>query len=109
MSQMEILSYVNARKNPLMKEIADFLNITPPSATALIDNLAKEKLLCRIYSKQDRRMVRLVITPKGRQTLERGLKKMKTGMKTTLSKLNKQEINNLIKIHEKLAKVLQKK
>jgi DNA-binding MarR family transcriptional regulator len=109
LSQIEILRYVAENKQPLMKDVADFLNITPPSATALIDSLVSQKYLKRIPDKNDRRIIRLAETLKGEKTLKQGMAIMKKGMKEIFSKLSKNEINNLIAIHGKLAKILQKK
>jgi DNA-binding MarR family transcriptional regulator len=109
MSQLEILRYVAEKKNPLMKEVAEHLKIMPPSATVLIDGLAKSGKIRRIADEQDRRLVRLAITNKGRLCLKKGLQKMKSEMQKVFTKLTKKEINNLITIYDKLAKILQKK
>lgn len=109
LSQIEILRYVVENKQPLMKDVADYLNITPPSATALIDSLVSQGYLKRIPDKNDRRIVKLAETSKGKKTLDDGMRMMKKGMKETFSKLSKKEINSLIAIHGKLAKILQTK
>jgi DNA-binding MarR family transcriptional regulator len=109
LSQIEILRYVSENKQPLMKDVADYLNITPPSATALIDSLVSQGYLKRIPDKKDRRIVKLTETLKGKKTLDDGMKVMKKGMKETFSKLSEKEINTLITIHSKLAKILQNK
>jgi DNA-binding MarR family transcriptional regulator len=106
MSQLEILSYVSDAKRPVMKDIADFLKITPPSATALIDNLVRSGQLRRTPDKHDRRIIRLSITAKGRQKLKKDFQRVKNNMKKVFSELNKREINNLINTYKKLANVL---
>jgi DNA-binding MarR family transcriptional regulator len=109
MVQLEILRFVVEKKRPVMKDIADYLKITPPSATFLIENLVKAGKLRRVADKKDRRVIRLVITGKGRRTLSEGFKKIKERVKDVFGKLNKEEINNLIKIHRKIAIILQNK
>ncbi len=109
MSQLEILRYVAEKKNPLMKEVAEHLKITPPSATVLIDGLANSGKIRRIADKRDRRTVRLTITNKGRLSLKKGLQKMKFEMQKVFTQLSKKEINDLITIYDKLALILQKK
>lgn len=107
--QLETLRYVAEKDNPPMKDIADYLCITPPSATSLINNLVKMKQLERIYDKDDRRLIRLAIAAKGRKTLEVGFKKITKRMQRVLSKLNEKERSDLIKILEKLSRVYNNK
>ena len=106
--QLETLRYVAEKGDPSMKNVADYLYITPPSATSLINSLVKTKQLERIHDKDDRRLVRLVITPKGKTALASGFKKITTRMRRLLSNLDAKEKDNLFKILEKLARANQK-
>jgi len=103
--RLEALRYIAEKKNPLMKEIADYFCITPPSATSLINPLVKSGMLERIYDKNDRRAIRLSITLKGRKELKKGFDKINNNMKKILNQLNINEQRNLIKILEKLSKI----
>ena len=106
--QLETLRYVVEKDNPSMKDIADYLCITPPSATSLINSLVKTKQLERIHDKDDRRFVRLVVTSKGKAALASGFKKITTRMRRVLSNLNAKERSDLFKILEKLSRAYQK-
>ncbi|RKY72244.1 MAG: hypothetical protein DRP97_00920 [Candidatus Latescibacterota bacterium] len=88
-----------------MKEVADYFCITPPSATSLINPLVKSEMLKRVYDKNDRRIVRLSITSKGRKELKRGFNKLNNNMKKILMQLNINEQKNIIRILEKLSKI----
>ncbi len=107
--QLGTLRYVAEKNNPPMKDVADHLCITPPSATSLINNLTKMKQLERIYDKDDRRLIRLAITAKGRKTLEDGFKKITIRMQRVLSKLSEKERSDFIKILEKLSRAYSNK
>ncbi|MCD6085676.1 winged helix-turn-helix transcriptional regulator [bacterium] len=102
--RFEVLRYITEKKNPLMKEVADYFCITPPSVTSLIDSLVKSGVVKRIYDKNDRRAIRLFITLKGKKELEKGINKINNNMKKVLKQLNAKELKNLIKILEKLSK-----
>ncbi len=104
--QLETLAYIKEEK-PVMKEVADFLCITPPSATSLINKLVKAGMLERFFDKDDRRIVRLAITDKGEKMLCQEFSKVAHHIKKILIKLNNQEKKNLIKILEKLQKIYQ--
>ena len=106
--QLETLRYVAEKDNPSMKDVSDYLSITPPSATSLINSLVEARQLERVHDKDDRRFVRLVITPKGKTVLASGFKKITTRMRRVLSNLNAKERSDLFKILEKLARAYQK-
>ena len=106
--QLETLRYVDEKENPSMREIADYLCITAPSATSLINTLVKSKRLLRIHGKADRRLVRLAITPKGKEALVIGFKKIRKRMQTILSNLDEKEKADLIMILGKLSQAYSK-
>jgi len=102
--QFITLRYIREKK-PLMKGVAGFLAITPPSATSLINTLAGTGLIDRQTDKSDRRIVRIAITKKGEQSLEKWQKKIANNMRKRLEKLNKSEQDNLAKILTKLTTI----
>ncbi|HEX7586508.1 MAG TPA: MarR family transcriptional regulator [Patescibacteria group bacterium] len=99
---LETLRYIK-EKQPLMKEVADYLCVTPPSATALINNLVEQNLVERVADKEDRRIVRLDITQHGKKELKDGIDELAGRMKKILSFLDDKEKENLIKILEKIS------
>jgi len=106
--RLETLRYVAEKDNPSMKDVADYLCVTPPSATSLINSLVEAGQIERIYDKDDRRFVRLAVTQKGKTALASGFKKITTRMRRLLSNLNAKERSDLFKILEKFARAYQK-
>lgn len=106
--RLEALRYVSERKNPSMKDISDYLCITPPSATSLVNGLVKAKHLERLYDKDDRRIVRLAITQSGKKKLEAGFRDITKRMEKILSNLEEKERRDLIRILQKLHRVYNK-
>jgi len=102
--QLKILSMLATHRSLTMKEIADLLYITPPSATALVNHLVKDKTAERIIDKKDRRLVRLKITPKGKRFLKKQRKEAAKRMNKILSNLNNKEKGELKKILNKIIK-----
>ena len=100
--QLQTLKFVQEHKSPLMKDVSEYLCVAPPSATALIGHLAKAEYLTRISDKNDRRIVRLEITNKGKQELKKSYQLMAKHLKEVLAVLNKKETENFITILEKL-------
>ncbi|NCQ16056.1 winged helix-turn-helix transcriptional regulator [Candidatus Falkowbacteria bacterium] len=105
--RLETLRYVTEKDNPSMKDIADYLCVAPPSATSLINSLVEARQIERSYDKNDRRFVRLVVTPKGKTALASGFKKITTKMRRALSNLNAKERSNLFKILENISRSYQ--
>jgi DNA-binding MarR family transcriptional regulator len=95
------LSFVREHK-PLMKEIADFLGVAPPSATSLVNTLAKSELIYREADKNDRRNVKIMISKKGEKFLEAHKSVMAEKMRTNLKRLLPAEQEQLEKILEKI-------
>lgn len=71
--EFEALRYIKEANHPLMRDIAKAFHMTPPATTLLIDGLVKRSLLERLVNPLDRRSVRIGLTRKGKQTLERGM------------------------------------
>ena len=67
----ETLRFVGEEKNPTMREVADFLAVSAPTATDIITSLVRDKCLARESDPKDRRKVRLVLTGGGRRSLAR--------------------------------------
>src|SRR6266567_682566 len=91
--------------SPLMKDIATFLGIAPPSATSLINNLAKSELVKRSEDKIDRRIVRIEITKEGEKYLHSHKRKTTDHMRKNLEKLTHIEQEQLRRILEKISKI----
>ena len=106
--RLETLRYVADHKNPTMREIALYLCITPPSTTSLIDDLVKSKMLERVFDKNDRRIVRLSVTEKGRETIRKGFGQIAKRFKKVLLKLSADDRENLVMILEKLSQAYSK-
>lgn len=101
---IKVLEYIAREKSPSMTDIADHLRITSPGATMIADKLIELKELDRKADPTDRRIVRLVITEKGRQVLEHGMKCMKKLISVRLASLSKTEQKQFAEILTKLIK-----
>ena len=103
MIKLKTLDYIRETGNPLMKDVAAHLCITPPSATTLVDTLVRAKLLARSPDRVDRRLIRLTLTPRGGKVLLRGQEEVRAHMARLLEHLTPQEKKSLVAILEKIA------
>lgn len=100
--QMETLRFVIDHHKANMRQLADYLNIRPPSATSLINDLEKGGLISRIYDKKDRRSVKLAVTDEGKAAVGAAMAKMIKKMSERLKNLDEEEQDSLIKILKKI-------
>jgi len=101
--QLQALSFILRQKNPTMKDVAKYLNITPPSTTFLINNLIKFNLVKRVYDKNDKRIIRLNISNKGKKELQAGFAKSRKHLHKKLSLLSTKERQDFISILKKVS------
>ncbi len=100
--RLEALSFIETQKDPTMKDIASYFSIAPPTATSLVNGLVAEKYLMRITDKSDRRIVRIIITVKGRLVLREGHKRKLEKIERKFAPLNGKEREELARILEKI-------
>jgi DNA-binding MarR family transcriptional regulator len=104
MLHFKIMSFVGERGPTTMKDVAVFLGVTAPSATVLINRLAKSGELVRVKSSGDRRSVSVKLTPLGRRIVERDRKALVGRMSSILSCISADEAKQLSAILKNLLK-----
>jgi MarR family 2-MHQ and catechol resistance regulon transcriptional repressor len=101
-AEVEVLKFLHNKKNITMKAIADYLYIKPSSATPVVDKLSESGNIKRVENKDDRRVVYIELTLKGKKTLEKKYKTIHKTIDKIFGKLNEKDKKILIKIFEKI-------
>jgi DNA-binding MarR family transcriptional regulator len=83
--------------NPSLSGLGKMLNVSKSQMTLKMDKLAQAGYTERIPDKEDRRIIRIVLTPEGKSFIENSRKTVKEGMKQLLSPLSVEEIEELKK------------
>lgn len=96
--QLEALWFISQSGEPLMRDVASYLKVKAPSATALIEELAKSGQLVRAANPKDRREVRVRLTPKGGKTLDALIARKSRAIEDILSVISKRERDEFIKL-----------
>ncbi|MBI1876757.1 MAG: MarR family transcriptional regulator [Chloroflexi bacterium] len=68
--QFRTLAYLNYYQGASLSDAAEFIGLTPPSMSKLIDGLVARQLVAREISPDDRRRVTLALTSAGRAALQ---------------------------------------
>jgi DNA-binding MarR family transcriptional regulator len=97
-SQIDTLVYIAEKVNPTMKEIADHLKITPPSATSIIEIMRKKKFITRVVNNKNRRTIRVALTPKAWAFFKSFRERKFTTLTKMFSRLHGTEQKQLIRI-----------
>ena len=100
-SHFEILIYLHEKGPVTMKSIASLLNITPPSASSLVDKLVSKKLVTRVSLDNDRRTVHVKLGEEAHQLFAKIHKKKMIWFGKMLNKLDKKEKEDLVRILNK--------
>lgn len=101
----ETLRFIAEIEDPTMREIADHLRITAPSATSLMRKLARLGWIKRSASGSDKRVVRISLTKAGQRELARYRKQAERTMQKVFSKLPERELSNLVQALRRLRDV----
>ena len=99
---VKALDFIAGTPEPSMGDVAGFLKITSPGATMVVDKLVENAEIGRHADPNDRRVVRLGITTKGKATLEAGMKIIERKIAKRISSLSKTEEKQLAAIMKKL-------
>lgn len=100
--QAETLFFIANKQRSQMKDIAEHLYITPPSATSMINKLEKSNLIKRTTDPKDRRSVYIELTSTGKKFIKKFNKEIESHLTKILSPLNEEDKKTLINIHSKL-------
>ena len=89
-----------------MSELAKTLMMTKPQLTHVVDLLVSLGIVERRQDENDRRVINLALTEKGRVLLEEGKKKIKENTKKRLSTLSSEELTQMAAALETLRNIV---
>ncbi len=98
LNHLEVLDLVFKKKEVPMKEIAKWLNITPPSASSIVDGLVKKKLVKRKIDKKDRRITIVSLDERASKMFTSFEQKRNLIFEKMFNSLEEEDKNNLARI-----------
>ena len=105
--QYWILGFLVKEDLPI-SEIGRRLQRSKPNMTALVDKLMVEGKVKRLADKEDRRIVRISVTEKGKRFLEDRKRDVKESIKQNLSRLDDKELETLCDSLGKVNRIITK-
>ncbi|BDZ67746.1 MarR family winged helix-turn-helix transcriptional regulator [Methanobacterium ferruginis] len=94
-SYYQILGVLMHQESLPISVIGDILYISRPNMTSYIDKLVKDGMVERIPDEKDRRIIRIKLTPGGREFIKKSRVIVEGNMRENLSSLNAEELENL--------------
>jgi DNA-binding MarR family transcriptional regulator len=91
LAQCRVLAPLLEHPSLRVGELAERAGIQGPTATRILDGMARSALVKRQHSKRDRREVRISLTPEGRTAVAGKLEEMSTARRETFAKLTPDE------------------
>lgn len=104
--QLRALAYVLRQPESTLGELAEYLAITAPSASALVDRLVKQGLLEARIPPENRRRVSLAVTAAGEKVVARATRLWQAELARRLTPLTEAELRIAIGALDSLARCL---
>ncbi|MGG3915140.1 MarR family winged helix-turn-helix transcriptional regulator [Rossellomorea vietnamensis] len=105
--QFFILYLLSTSEEMKSTELAEKLDVKPSAITVMIDRLLKNDLVSRQRDENDRRIVKLELTPVGREIFEKAKRKRREIFSRYLAYLDEADVDQLVTIYEKLAAAIE--
>lgn len=93
-----VVNYLKKHKDCTMKDIVNFLNTIPSTATRRVDKLVNNGFVNREVAKSDRRLVKLVLSPKGEELYANFIENRMMGLKIMLEKFDRSDIEGFFTV-----------
>lgn len=106
--QFFALKFLKDQPNGTIGDLAKPLHLSKSSTTQLIERLVKLGLVERVDDKEDRRIIRLVITENGEKEFVVLRKRLMEKMQKIFSKIPPEDLRELIRIHTNLIETLKR-
>ena len=95
---IETLRFIQESQTPSMSDIANYLRVARPTATSLINSFVDEGMLERAPDMEDRRVVRLQLSKKGKKVLEEVMQKRADAFSRIIAPLSDADCKELARI-----------
>jgi len=105
--QYYVLRYIYKRGMCTSTELADVFAVNKSVITAMTNRLVEKGMIARGKDEDDRRIIALSLTERGKEWLVETERKVYELVETMMTKFSHEEIEQFIQTYEKLAMILQ--
>lgn len=101
--QCRVINVVGQFQPLMMREIAERAKLGITNTTGIVDKLVKKKYLCRARCDEDRRIVKICLTPEGGEIYEMEIENYRKVSRAILNALNESEQQEMLRMMQKAA------
>jgi DNA-binding MarR family transcriptional regulator len=105
--ELQVVVFVGQLTSVKMTDISENLNSPLSTLTSVVDKLVEKKFLTRVHSDEDRRVVNVALTVKGKNSFKTFLHRKDLMAENVLSKYNATEQANFIEYLEKMSSAIE--
>ncbi|MGB0526057.1 MAG: MarR family winged helix-turn-helix transcriptional regulator [Flammeovirgaceae bacterium] len=103
-----LIGFIGEQQSVIMREVAEFLSVPLSTATWVVDKLVKKRYLKRFNSPEDRRVVKVELTKKGKDTATFFAQKKQEMAELILSGLTKEQGDEFVNTLEVVSNNMRK-
>lgn len=101
--ECRVINTVGQFQPLMMREIAERSKLSVTNTTGIVDRLVRRKYLCRDRSDEDRRIVKIRLTPEGMEIHEMEIENYRKVSQAILSALDEKEQQEMLRMMRKAA------
>lgn len=94
-SQFRALVFLNLSPGACLWEVADYVGVTRPTASALVDRLVRDGLVDRVPHPKERRRIMLSLTSQGSQLLQQTREGARSRLASLLADLSPAQVRKI--------------
>ncbi|MDM8523601.1 MarR family transcriptional regulator, partial [Desulfococcaceae bacterium HSG8] len=106
-SQLYAVKATRNKGEVTITELSELLNVSPPSASAMVDRLVEKGILTRERSAKDRRKVVVSVSPEAIESIEKVEKKILNSFICLIQKIGPETAHNWCEVLARVKEVLE--
>jgi DNA-binding MarR family transcriptional regulator len=106
LEQFLVMNYLYKKKASTMSDLSRYMSTTLSASTGMINRMVKIKLVTRLKDESDRRVVKIELTEKGRNMMEKIVCQRLRMIRNVFGRLSGDERKSYIDILEKMHNIL---
>lgn len=108
LAQMLVLSCLHEKSDAKMKDLASFMKVSTAAMTGIADRLVREGYICRVYEPQDRRVIKVKLTDKGEELLQKINRQRRQMVIDVFGRLKPQDRSDYLRVITQIREILLK-
>jgi MarR family transcriptional regulator, organic hydroperoxide resistance regulator len=101
-----VLLNIDAKEGTPATKIGPALGMEATSLARMLKNLEQEKLICRVHDKNDKRLVRIFLTEKGKEARETAKKVVKKFNNAVREAVPEEKLQTFFEVMEKINNII---